>query len=657
MLAALERDLNDPVPYVRFEAAGGVWRWYYWQVDKPEVRRGTLEALAVRLNTETDPMVRRGLQESIYDLLDENTGYLSAWVRASAKDEDKDRISAGYETVARDQAQVLAKVLREGTPLGREGILNALWDFHIRHYALPALKADTVSIGLPAVLTKYITGVPDLHRPGYEYSPYRETVDFKYDAHNGFFQTRIGNDSDLIHFFKSSGPELEDALLACLKGADDPMKIEVLKAGSTLSESGDARFALAALDLSEDPNQDVRETVRYVYEGGQRGILNLDTPAPDPKLVDKVVEILKQGNPDSQAVVLPLLAALPEDSSWEHQTSVQDALRVMLEARPRPKNYAQVLDAASSFTALMHEPKLQEQVLAGLHSFNPEVQRAALRVCFEHFLNDPQSAAAVKAAFADLNNSALSILMEEAGNPQFLKRRLGVAGGAVSQDQDFLNRHAAAQKIKEPLEYPIVVDTVLASLLNPDANVSAAALDTLRKVKGVEQRPDFREDMSKLQNSSNPRLKLIASSVLQGKNLTEALRDVQPGSVLDFRYFVSKVEPILAAPGPDGKACVFCHASHVIFKLEPPNAQGVFSDQDSKENYKYAMRVVDISEPDKSLLVIKPTRPTDSAGNVGDYLATHNGGQRWHGNESSEQYRTILDWIRGGRLEASNAPK
>ena len=218
LLAALERDLNDPVPYVRFEAAGGVWRWYYWQVDKPEVRRGTLEALATRLNTETDPMVRRGLQESIYDLLDENTGYLSAWVRASSKDEDKDRINAGYEAVARDQAQVLAKVLREGTPLGREGILNALWDFHIRHYALPALKADTVSIGLPAVLTKYITGVPDLHRPGYEYSPYRETVDFKYDVHNGFFQTRIGNDSDLIHFFKSSGPELEDALLDCLEG-------------------------------------------------------------------------------------------------------------------------------------------------------------------------------------------------------------------------------------------------------------------------------------------------------------------------------------------------------------------------------------------------------------------------------------------------------
>jgi len=654
LLAALEQNLNDPVPYVRFEAAGGLWRWYYWQVDQPGVRRSTLEAIATRLNIETDAMVRRGLEESIYDLLDENTGYLSAWVRASSKNEDKDRINAGYEAVARDQAQVLAKVLRSGTSLGREGILNALWDFHIRHYALPSLKADTVSIGLPAVLTKYVTGVPDLHRPGYEYSPYREAVDFKYDVHNGFFQTRVGNDSDLIHFFKSSGPELEDALLACLDGADDTMKIQVLKAGSTLSAAGDARFTLAALDLSEDANPEVRQTVRYVYEGGQRGVLSIDpATAPDPKLIGKVVEILHHGNPDSQAVVLPLLAALPQNSAWEEQGTVKDALQSMLQQESHPKNYAQVLAAASSFSSLMREPKLQQQVFGDLNDPLPDVQRAALRICFEHFLNDPRSAKTVQDAFAKMNNSALRNLIEIADNPQFLKRRLGVSGGAISQDQDYLNRQAVGMKLKEPLEYPLVVDTIMSSLLNPDANLSAAALDTLRKVKGVEQRPDFRTAMNKLQTSTNPRLKLIATRVLQGKDLSETLRDVQPGSVLDFRFFVANVEPILAKPGPDGKACVFCHASHVIFKLEPPNDAGVFSDQDSKENYKYAMRVVDVTQPSKSLLLVKPTRPTDSAGDVGDYLATHNGGQRWHANEASDSYRIILEWIRGGRLEAA----
>ena len=658
LLAALERTLNDPVPYVRFEAAAGLWRWYYWQVDQPAVRRGTLEALATRLNTETDEMVRRGLKESIYDLLDENTGYLSAWVKASSKDEDKARINTGYEAVVHDQAQVLAKVLRNSTPLGREGILTALWDFHIRHYALPTLKSDTVSIGLPAVLTKYVTGVPDLHRPGYEYPPYREAVDFKYDVHNSFFQTRIGNDSDLIHFFKTSGPELEDALLDCLKGADESMKINVLKAGSTLSESGDARFTLAALNLSEDSSAEVRQTVRYVYEGGQRGVLNLESrTAPDPDLVARVVEILRHGNPDSQAVVLPLLATLPSGSVWEQQPSVEGALRSMLEEDPQPPNFGQVLEAASSFGSLMHEPGLEQKVLDGLDSPMPDTQRAAVRISLEHFMSDPKAASAVKSAFAKLNGPGLRILMEEAGNPQFLKKRFGISGGAVSQDQDYLNGHPAALRTREPLEYPIVVDTVMASLSDADANVSAAALDTLRKVKGVEKRADFLAAMNRLQSSTNPRLKLLAASVLNGKNLGDALTDVQPGSVLDFRTFVTRIEPILAKPGPDGKACVNCHASHVIFKLEPPNAEGKFSDQDSENNYKYAMRVVDITEPDKSLMLIKPTRPTDSAGDVGDYLATHNGGQRWHGNQSSEEYRTILDWVRGGRTQTASASK
>jgi hypothetical protein len=439
------------------------------------------------------------------------------------------------------------------------------------------------------------------------------------------------------------------------------MKIEVLKAGSTLSGAGDERFTLAALKLSEDANADVRQTVRYVYENGQRGILNLDAPsAPDPQLVKTVVEILNHGNPDSQAVVLPLLAGLPDDSPWEKQPEVLEAMRSLLARQPRPENYAAVLNAASSFQSLMRDPAWRGQILAGVDDPSREVERAALRVCLEHFLGIPETASLVKTAFATLPSSARSILIEEVGNPKFMRRHLGVAGGAVSQDQQqyYQGKNVANQKkVPDFLEDPIVLRTVLDTLRDPDANARAAALDLLRKVKDVEQRPDFHAALLQLQKDGNPRLKLIATNVLEGNKLTEALKDVQPGSVLDFNYFVSKIEPILATPGPDGKACVFCHASHVIFKLMPPNPEGEFSPQDSEENYKFAMRVVDINDPLHSLILVKPTRPTDSAANVSDYLATHNGGQRWPGNESSWQYRAILEWIRGSRGQASVAAK
>ena len=93
----------------------------------------------------------------------------------------------------------------------------------------------------------------------------------------------------------------------------------------------------------------------------------------------------------------------------------------------------------------------------------------------------------------------------------------GVSGGAISQDQAyFLNKNLVA--IKRPtdlLDDPLVLSTVLNSLHNPDNNVRAAGLDTLRKVKGVEQRPEFRTAMEQLKNDNNPRLKLIATSVLK----------------------------------------------------------------------------------------------------------------------------------------------
>ena len=66
---------------------------------------------------------------------------------------------------------------------------------------------------------------------------------------------------------------------------------------------------------------------------------------------------------------------------------------------------------------------------------------------------------------------------------------------------------------------------------------------------------------------------------------------------------------------------------------------------------------MDVGQPEKSLLLIKPTRPNDSAGDANQYLATHNGGQRWPANENSPEYRTLLDWIRGARISERPAAR
>ncbi|HEX5481115.1 MAG TPA: hypothetical protein VFZ08_00650, partial [Terriglobia bacterium] len=396
-----------------------------------------------------------------------------------------------------------------------------------------------------------------------------------------------------------------------------------------------------------------------VYHNDQRGILNINSPnIPDPQLVQTVLEILKHGNPDAQSVLLPLLASLPDSSPWTKQEEVAEAVRSLLEENPRPKNYAQVLNAASSFGSLMSDAQFRARVLDGLHDPDADVEKASVDIILERFLNSPENAESVDAAFAHLGSKQRNILITEVTNPKFMRVHQGTAGLGVSQDaQGLLGGAYGDKKYQAPnfLEQPVVLKTVIASLYDKDANVRAAALDLLRKSKGVEKRQDFHAAVLHLQHDPNPRLQLIAANVLGGKTLSDSLHDVKPGSVLSFDYFVQKVEPILAQVGPDGKACVVCHASHAIFHLIPPTSNGIFSDHASRENYMYAMRVVDISDPRHSLILVKPTHPAESGGNITDYYASHNGGQRWKGNESSWEYKTILEWIQGAKVQTANS--
>ena len=71
---------------------------------------------------------------------------------------------------------------------------------------------------------------------------------------------RCRSGTPVTYLVRTAGKPI--TLLDCLKGADESMKINMLKAGITLSESGDALFPRAALNLSEDSSSEVRQTVR-----------------------------------------------------------------------------------------------------------------------------------------------------------------------------------------------------------------------------------------------------------------------------------------------------------------------------------------------------------------------------------------------------------
>ena len=97
----------------------------------------------------------------------------------------------------------------------------------------------------------------------------------------------------------------------------------------------------------------------------------------------------------------------------------------------------------------------------------------------------------------------------------------------------------------------------------------------------------------------------------------------------DDAYFRGYVEPILTTRGKDGYACVHCHASHAIFDGSVGSAQ----------------RVINLDEPEESLILRKPTTDAESEGTINASKLSHGGGIRF--DAGSPEYNTILNWIRG----------
>ena len=304
LLKPLKAALDDPMPANRFQAANALWRWYQWHRDD-----SILDALARHLGSEHDAYVRRGLIESVYNVLDDNPGQLEAWERALVSEADRKKTEEALHRSVRDQAAVIARNLANGNRDLRLGLLTALWDFHLRHMAIPDDNREKVDVILPSFFADYSSGVPRLHESDFRYEPYAETAAFAYRAANDFHVTRLGNDTDLPHLFKDSGDALERALLKCLDGADRELTVEVVKASSILGDAETTSFTAAMLRLLESGDAQIRDAVRYVYANNARGRLTLGDPdAPDAALQKLLAELIDSRRPDVLTVALPLVA-------------------------------------------------------------------------------------------------------------------------------------------------------------------------------------------------------------------------------------------------------------------------------------------------------------------------------------------------------------
>src|SRR5206468_726871 len=89
------------------------------------------------------------------------------------------------------------------------------------------------------------------------------------------------------------------------------------------------------------------------------------------------------------------------------------------------------------------------------------------------------------------------------------------------------------------------------SLKDRDGNIRAAALDLVAKRKDVQERPEVRSALEALRSDPAPRLARLASALIQGSDAQEAFAELDNADLLDFDFFVQKIQPIFAKRGAD----------------------------------------------------------------------------------------------------------
>jgi HEAT repeat protein len=636
------RAAHDPVVTVRMQALKGLWQWWYWS-DNENLRSRIEDVFIGRLAEAEHPWVRRNLQEGLYNIADENIRYLyNNWIPLLGTTQDRERAIGARLAVENRIARKAAQALSSGNELQREGVSRGLAEFHLRN-------ANSYSLE-PARQPSQRTGAQ--------------------------LYVRIGNDIETTQFFGRSADVLAKALVPLLESSSKGMRRLATQASLMLREvrmpksygSADTSGIRDVVRLAEiaqfsgpkssdnspsygvsrrpepsrqllaaavyrrliDPDKDMRTVAAEVYKSFSLDIRNTENLA----VLD---ELLASPYREAQVAALETIAAA--ESPLQDSKASDHVKRVVLAGDAGILPVA--LAALKSVPALQRDGSVVAQFEKALVSQDLRTFRAAVEL-------------SLKAKEIPQSDTTRTIMNRAFTVRDAHKRKviLDLANG----DRSLLDDGRVLSLLNE-------------ALLDRDPSVVSAALELVRQERRLQKNPAILAALGELRDSPKvtANARFLADALYSGRKVPDS-KVAQPGipaatpvtpfgpvRVLDYAYFANRVQPILETPGRDGNACVQCHATHAIFRLNPPNPDRGYSEEELREHYRSALRVVNLLEPEKSLVLLKPTSTSEAEGLVGTDRIAHGGGVRWFVN--SVEYRTILDWIRGATLVSSEQPR
>src|SRR5579884_1260444 len=496
-------------PVARMEAAQALTMWWYWN-DDMRARGRILDTVLAALGDEKASAYARGaFRETLYNIRDEDIQYFYNF----------------WTPLLPQEAD------RKAAIAGFEKVM--------------ALQAEKIAAVLrratPFQTRQIVMGLTEY--------PIMRAWNPADQVERNFY--RIGNDLDAIDFRGPGAQALRPVILMLLGNSEPGIRQRALVMATYLrSNGGQPLIANAIAARLNDGNRDVRQLALQAHRIYPFSTQQIQFGLDPRRFTD-------ENDPNYNADTLPLLTGLLHSPRSETQAN---ALRFLSEFGAKIETNVPIMEKARH---LAMTGDLQAKAAA----FEIARYLPALRA-------DAQFQAAVAEVLktAPAGNAARSAalrlaLVDSLGQTEAVAPALEVIlQSKRPEDQaDALALARSAEAIRDDPRLIPLYDNALAQ----DTDLRGQALQLLKQSKAQASNPAIRVALQAVAQAGSEGHKALAAAILSG----QTGRHGDPEKLLDREYFAVKVQPLLAAKGPDGKSCFNCHSNHTILNLQPPDSR------------------------------------------------------------------------------------
>jgi cellulose synthase operon protein C len=609
----------DPDLWTRLQALRTLRQWFY-RTNDANLRRKIVEAYLIGMSRPDLPVIRKALSEGMYILLDENLGGGVSLQKNLAALPEKFRRNAlkGREDVEREilLGPILA-ALETGNDLQREALL--------RSFDGSFFKGRTYA--------RQPSGMLD-----------------------------VGNDREFGFLHEPPSTVLDRTFEALLNAGSTPeIRCRSIQLASFFLIPGrteDPSIQAGILRGMTDPDASVRAAARaaITHDLALRGAESY------PKSVALILEGLRGQDQDRRVIS----RAIARNPALRSRPEIVAEIRKLLES-----------DQAASILPLLGHPSISDaDLLASLiktwpGASDPADRLAILEILFARptliDVEEPPRAVVelLKFAIQDRSETVRERILETIGSLERLgsgKHATSLLLVSLADDSPAIRRQALRLTTNRTQFWgrTDATERLLALLIDPDARVRDEALAVVERNRLAVDSPKLARRVKALANDPDLKVRADAALVSQGFDPKAVEADVAPGRprLPGLASFRKNVNPLFYQPGEDGTSCARCHATHNVLRISERDPALSGNEDEMLVNYRSALKVVNLGEPESSLLLRKPrSQPGQGGPDVSSPTGlTHVGGPRWE-SVKHPAYRAILEWIREASKVETGSPK